>query len=78
MFEHEAVLALISILPKFLEIRHIKIHQNKVKGKENLTLHEQLNSIANELADTYTTSPKQRNNFIYTSRHTLQWLLYLQ
>ena len=55
MTEHEAVLALIPILPIFLQVRHIKSHQDKVKGKDNLALPEQLNSIADELADIYAT-----------------------
>ena len=59
MFDHEVVLALIPILPTFLQVRHIKSRQDKVKGKDNLTLPEQVNSIADELADTYTTTPKQ-------------------
>ena len=59
--EHETVLALIPILPKQLQDCYIKNHQDKVKGKENLILPEQLNSIANELVDTYTTIPKQIN-----------------
>ena len=61
MSEHEAVFALNPILPKFLQVRQMKSHQNKVKLKEKLTLSEQLNSIADELADTYITFPKQCN-----------------
>ena len=61
MSEHEAVLALIHILPTFLQVRHIKSHQDKVKGKDNLTLPEQLNSITDELADTYVTTPNQHH-----------------
>ena len=38
MSEHEAVLALIPILPKFLQVCHIKSRQDKIKGKYNLTL----------------------------------------
>ena len=59
MSEHEIVLALIPILPKFLQVCHIKSHQDKIKGNENLTLPEQLNSIADELVDTYATAPKK-------------------
>ena len=59
MSEHEAVLALILILLKFFQARHIKSHQYKVKEKDNLTLPEQLNSISDELADKYVTTPKQ-------------------
>ena len=58
MSEHEAVLALIPILPTFLHVRHIKSHQDKVKRKDNLTLPKQLNSIADNIADTYATTPK--------------------
>ena len=59
MSEHEAALALIPILPTLIQVRHIKSRQDKVKGKDNLTLPEQLNSIAGEIADTYATTPKQ-------------------
>ena len=59
MSKHEAVLALIPIHSKLLQVCHIKSHQDKVKEKDNLTLPEQLKSIADELADTYTTTPKQ-------------------
>ena len=59
MSEHEAILVLIPILPKTLHVCHIKSHQDKVRGKENLTLPEQLNSIADDLADTYASTPKQ-------------------
>ena len=61
MFEHEAVLALIPILPNQLKVRHIKSHQDKVKVKDNITLPGQLNSIANELVDIYATVPKRCN-----------------
>ena len=33
MSKHEAVLALIPILPKFLQFCHIKSHQDQFKGK---------------------------------------------
>jgi len=33
MSEHEAILALIPILPTTVHVRHIKSHQDKVKGK---------------------------------------------
>ena len=59
MSEHEIVLALIPILPKFLQVRHIKSHQDKVKGNKNLTLPEQLNSIVDDLVDAYATAPKK-------------------
>ena len=59
MSEHEAILALIPILPTTLHVRHIKSHQDKVIGKENLNLSEQLNSIADDLVDTYASIPKQ-------------------
>ena len=61
MSEHEVVLVLIPILPRQLQVCQIKIYQDKVKGKKNLTLPEQLNFIADELANTYTTIPKQLN-----------------
>ena len=38
MSKHEAVLALIPILPKLLQVRHIKSYQDKIKGKDNLRL----------------------------------------
>ena len=59
MSEHEVVLALIPILATFLQVRHVKSHQDKIKEKDNLTLPEQLNSIADEIADKYATTPKQ-------------------
>ena len=59
--KHEAVLALIHIISKLLQVYHIKSHQNKVNGKDNLNVPEKLNSIADELADTYDTVPKQCN-----------------
>ena len=64
MSEHEAVLALIPILPNQLQVHHIKSHQDKVKEKKNLTLPEQLNSIADGLTDTYATA--QNNATSYT------------
>ena len=59
MSEHEAILDLIPILTTTLHVRHIKSHRDKVKGKENLNLPEHLNSIADDLANTYATTPKQ-------------------
>ena len=67
MSKHEAVLALIPILPKFLQVHHIKSHQDKIKGKYNLTLPKQLNSIADELVDTYVTTKQKKMKQLPTS-----------
>ena len=57
MPEHEAIIAIQNYLPSRINIMHLYSHQDKVKGKNKPTFPENLNNLADSIANNYARSP---------------------
>ena len=57
MLEHEVIIAIQHYLPARINIIHLCSHQDKVKGKDNLTFPEKLKNLVDSIADNYARAP---------------------
>ena len=57
MSEHEVILAIEKYLPYNFFVIHLYSHQQKIKGRANLTFPERLIDLADKVADKYARSP---------------------
>ena len=57
MSEHEVIIAIQHYLPQQIQVIHLYIHQDTIKGKDSITFPEKLNDLADNIADTYDRSP---------------------